>query len=70
MIGDNVPGGSGISGDGGTLVIRTWSEPDGEHRFRARVTYSEGAGRHGSLATVDREEVLHAVRQWLAAQDG
>ena len=70
MIGDNVPAGTGVPRNGGTLVILTWSEPDGENRFRARVTYSEGAGRRGSLATVDREEVLNAVRQWLASQDG
>lgn len=70
MTDHSVPDGPGVPASGGTLVIRTWTEPDGEHGFRARVTYSEGSGQHGSLSTVDREEVLHAVRQWLAAQDG
>lgn len=72
MTDHSAPGWPGVPvpGSGGTLVIRTWREPDGEHGFRARVTYSEGAGEHGSLSAADREEVLRAVRQWLSAQDG
>ncbi|MDQ0869521.1 hypothetical protein QFZ70_001994 [Arthrobacter sp. V1I9] len=53
----------------GTLVIRTWSEPDQSQRFRARVTYSQSPTSEPRIVyTVDPEEVLTAVRQWLRPQ--
>ncbi|MDQ0767935.1 hypothetical protein QF031_000684 [Pseudarthrobacter defluvii] len=69
MIDESLPNEPLPSG-GGTLVIRTWIEPDDDPGFRARITYSQGAGQQGSLITVDPEEVLHAVRQWLSTQNG
>jgi hypothetical protein len=80
MTSDNRP--SGISGSnpggtdsatppGGTLVIRTWYEPDQEPGFRARLTFSRGpAGEPDTVAAADPAEVLSIVRQWLFAQPG
>lgn len=68
MIGGSAPDRPQVPG-GGTLTIRTWIEYDDESGFRARVTYSDGAGQR-SIATVDREEVLQVVRQWLSAREG
>ena len=70
MIDDSAPAGSAAPASGGTLVIRTWIEADGDPAFRARVTFSEGPGRHGSLAAADREQVVQAVREWLWDQNG
>ena len=53
----------------GTLVIRTWHEPDQTPGFRARVTYSQAPGDEPStVSTADPDEVLSVVRQWLSAQ--
>jgi hypothetical protein len=53
----------------GTLVIRTWHEPDQTPGFRARVTYSQALGDEPStVATADPDEVLSVVRQWLSAR--
>lgn len=55
----------------GTLVIRTWQEPDQVPTFRARVTYSQAAGGEPSiLSTADPDNVVSLVRQWLSAQLG
>lgn len=55
----------------GTLVIRTWLEPDQAPGFRARLTYSRGPdGEPDWIATADRDEALRIVRQWLFAQPG
>ncbi|HJW00942.1 MAG TPA: hypothetical protein VJ617_17760 [Arthrobacter sp.] len=76
----------GIAGDGtdsavpssdsaaqaqGTLVIRTWWEPDHGHGFRARVTATQApdAGPR-EVTTADPEEVLAVVRRWLLARQG
>jgi hypothetical protein len=72
-------GPSGVAGDGtdsaalslGTLVIRTWLEPEHEHGFRARVTATRvpDAGPT-TVNTTDPEEVLAVVRQWLRTRPG
>lgn len=55
----------------GTLVIRTWNEPDQVLGFRARLTYSRGLyGKPHTVATADPDEALRLVRQWLFAQAG
>lgn len=52
----------------GTLVIRTWHEPDQTPSFRARVIYSQTLdGEPSTVSTADPDEVLSVVRQWLAA---
>ena len=53
----------------GTLVIRTWHEPDHTQGFRARIIYSQAPGDEPTtVSTADQEEVLSVVRQWLFAQ--
>lgn len=53
----------------GTLVIRTWHEPDQTTGFRARIIYSQAPGNEPStVSTADKDEVLSVVRQWLFAQ--
>ena len=53
----------------GTLVIRTWHEPDQTHGFRARIIYSQAPGDEPTtVSSADRNEVLGVVRQWLFAQ--
>jgi hypothetical protein len=55
----------------GTLVIRTWYEPDQVPGFRARLTYGRGpGGETNTVASADPNEVLSLVRQWLFAQPG
>lgn len=55
----------------GTLVIRTWSEPNQEAGFRARVIHtSQLDERPGMVSTADPAEVLAIVRQWLHSQTG
>ena len=56
----------GVGDDSGVLVIRVWREPDAKSPFRARIT--QGAGETATIgaATSDPDEVLAAVRQWLA----
>ena len=55
----------------GTLVIRTWSEPDQVSGFRARVTYGQGPdGEAKTVAAADPDKVLSIVREWLSAQAG
>ena len=52
----------------GTLVIRTWHEPNQTPGFRARITYSKAPDDEPStVATADPDEVLSVVRQWLFA---
>ncbi|WP_461190073.1 hypothetical protein [Arthrobacter sp. Z4-13] len=53
----------------GTLVIRTWNEPDQAQGFRARLTYSVSpTAEPEAVYTVDPDEVLRLVRQWLHSQ--
>ncbi|MFF1253459.1 hypothetical protein ACFVYC_13290 [Pseudarthrobacter sp. NPDC058329] len=53
----------------GTLVIRTWNEPDQTPPFRARVTYSHSASAEPkTVYTADPLEVVGLVRQWLTSQ--
>jgi hypothetical protein len=76
MTNDDLP--SGISDEDesasamppmGTLVIRTWHEPDQTPGFRARLTYSQIPGDEPStVSTADPDEVLSVVRQWLLAR--
>jgi len=55
----------------GTLVIRTWWEPDHVHGFRARVTSTPPVGAEPTIVTTaDPEEVLAVVRRWLIARPG
>lgn len=53
----------------GTLVIRTWNEPDQEPGFRARITFSQAPGvEPSSVGSADPDEVLSIVRRWLASK--
>ena len=53
----------------GTLVIRTWHEPDQTPGFRARIIYSQTPGDEPTtVSTAAKDEVLSVVRQWLFAQ--
>lgn len=55
----------------GTLVIRTWWEPDHVHGFRARVTSTPPVEAGPTIVTTaDPEEVLAVVRRWLIARPG
>jgi hypothetical protein len=55
----------------GTLVIRTWYEPDQVSGFRARVMYGRGPdGETNKTASANPDEVLSIVRAWLSAQPG
>lgn len=54
----------------GTLVIRTWCEPDQVPSFRARITYSQEPDDPNTVAAADPDEALSVVRQWLFAQPG
>jgi hypothetical protein len=55
----------------GTLVIRTWFEPDQLPGFRARLIYSTAPdGEPKTVAAADPVEALSIVRQWLFAQPG
>jgi len=55
----------------GTLVIRTWNEPDQTPGFRARLTYSHSPGvKPKTVYTADPEEVVSFVRQWLLPPAG
>jgi hypothetical protein len=56
--------------DQGTLVIRTWWEPDHVHGFRARVTSQVPEAGSATITTADPEEVLAVVRRWLLARPG
>jgi hypothetical protein len=50
----------------GTMVIRTWNEPNQSPGFRARMTYSHSpAAEPKTIYTVDPDEVVDAVRRWL-----
>ena len=51
-----------------TMVIRVWHETAQENAFRARLTMSDDGGVDNSIVSGDPEEVLAAVRDWLAAQ--
>jgi hypothetical protein len=53
----------------GTLVIRTWNEPDQAPGFRARLTFSQvPTADPATVYAVDPEEVLRLVRQWVLSQ--
>lgn len=53
----------------GTLVIRTWHEPDQTPGFRARIIYNQAPDDEPStVTTADQDEALSVVRQWLFAQ--
>lgn len=53
----------------GTLVIRTWTEPDRTPGLRARLTYSQSpTSEPKTVYAVDPDEVLGAVREWLLSQ--
>jgi hypothetical protein len=55
----------------GTLVIRTWYEPDQVSGFRARVMYGrDPEGETNKTASANPDEVLSIVREWLSAQPG
>jgi hypothetical protein len=50
-----------------TLVIRAWMETGHERRFRARLIFPSEPGDAGStLITSTPEDVIVAVRDWLA----
>lgn len=51
-----------------TMVIRVWQESTHENAFRARLTMSDAGGIDTSIVSADADEVLAAVRDWLAAQ--
>ena len=51
-----------------TMVIRVWQESAHDNAFRARLTMSDDGGVDSSIVSADPEEVLAAVRDWLAAQ--
>lgn len=67
--GTSDPNGTGsVMPSTGTLVIRTWHEPDQVPGFRARVTYSRGPnGEANTVSTADPDEALRIVRRWLFA---
>ena len=74
---DRPPGISHPDGTGlaippmGTLVLRTWYEPDQVQGFRARLTYiRDPEGELNTVSTADPDEALSIVRQWLFAQSG
>lgn len=55
----------------GTLVIRTWDEPDEVPAFRARLTYSRGPNVEPNMVTTaDAGEALSIMREWLLSQSG
>jgi hypothetical protein len=55
----------------GTLVIRTWGEPNQLPGFRARLTYGHDLNNPTkTFSTADPEEALSFVRQWLFDQPG
>jgi hypothetical protein len=52
----------------GLLVISVWNESASAEGFRARLTFQGGAGEHETVAVArDPDDVLDAVREWLAA---
>jgi hypothetical protein len=53
--------------DTAVLVIRVWHEADALEPFRARIVY-EGLGEKVEVTapTSDPEDVVTAVREWLA----
>jgi hypothetical protein len=55
----------------GTMVIRTWTEPNQSPGFRARMTYSHSpTAEPKTVYTVDPDEVLDTVRRWLLPHTG
>jgi hypothetical protein len=53
----------------GTLVIRSWHEPDQTPGFRARIIFSQAPDDEPStVSTADPDKVLSVVSQWLSAQ--
>jgi alkanesulfonate monooxygenase SsuD/methylene tetrahydromethanopterin reductase-like flavin-dependent oxidoreductase (luciferase family) len=55
------------SGRNGTMVIRVWTEEAHKDGFRARLTFTAGDGTDASVALAgDPEQVVEAVRNWLA----
>jgi hypothetical protein len=57
-------------GVGDTLLVRVWFEPAPERAgFRARVTQGSAVpGRTESFVTAHPDQVVEAVRQWLAGR--
>jgi hypothetical protein len=54
---------------GGTLVIRTWFEPDEvPPGFRARITYGPAVGAETTLYAANPDGALSIVREWLQTQ--
>lgn len=50
----------------GTMVIRTWNEPNQSPGFRARMTYSPSStAEPETVYTGSPDEVLNVVRRWL-----
>lgn len=56
---------------GGVLVVRAWSEPGATPALRARITSrvdaTQAEQEQGVTVCSDPEQVLAAVRAWLAA---
>jgi hypothetical protein len=55
-----------VGDEAGVLVIRVWREPDAEKPFRARITYGGERETAASTPTSDPDDVVEAVRRWLA----
>lgn len=50
----------------GAMVIRVWSEADGDEPFRARLTFSRTTADQPQVSVVSsHEQLLETVRQWL-----
>jgi hypothetical protein len=54
----------------GMLVVRVWSEGDGQ--LRARITGADDvfAGEQRTLAAVGVDEICAVIRAWLETLDG
>jgi hypothetical protein len=60
----------GLAGADGVLVIRVWHEAGAEDGFRARVIFGAGDDPSAETSFViarSPDEVIEAVRRWLAA---
>lgn len=68
MDNDNASGGSSSRG---TMVIRVWTEAGHEAPFRARLTFAKADGEDATnVLAGDPEQVVDAVRDWLAQVAG
>ena len=62
----------GQAGENGVLVIRVWHEAGAANGFRARVIFgaADDPAAETSFAIVrNPDEVIDAVRRWLATMD-